>query len=90
MANKIQTRRGTAALWASINPVLAEGELAIETDTRYLKFGDGVTAWNALGYVLGGPTGGGAVLSISGSPGTSGTAGTPYAFTPVLAGGTAP
>lgn len=51
MATQIQLRRGTAAAWTAANTVLAQGELAIETDTSQLKAGDGVTAWNSLGYV---------------------------------------
>lgn len=50
MATIIQSRRDTSTNWASINPVLADGELGIETDTKKFKFGDGVTAWNSLGY----------------------------------------
>lgn len=47
----IQIRRGTASDWASVNPTLAAGELALENDTRKLKVGDGSTAWNSLQYV---------------------------------------
>ena len=50
MASRIQVRRGTAAEWASANPILADGELAAEKDTRKLKLGDGVTTWNLLPY----------------------------------------
>jgi hypothetical protein len=50
MAVRIQTRRGTAAEWTAANPVLAEGESGFEKDTAREKVGDGVTAWNALGY----------------------------------------
>lgn len=50
MVDKIQLRRGTAALWTSSNPILSEGEIGFETDTMLYKIGDGVTAWNALGY----------------------------------------
>ena len=49
---KIQLRRGTAAQWTSVNPVLASGEMGIETDTNKFKFGDGVTNWNNLDYVI--------------------------------------
>lgn len=48
MSVQIQLRRGTAAQWASANPVLADGEPAIETDTRVYKIGDGVTPWRDL------------------------------------------
>lgn len=44
-------RHDTAANWAAKNPVLREGEVGIETDTRYLKAGDGSTAWNSLKYL---------------------------------------
>lgn len=44
-------RHDTAANWAAKNPVLREGEVGIETDTRYLKIGDGSTAWNSLKYL---------------------------------------
>ena len=47
---KIQLRRGTAATWASANPVLLDGEPGLESDTGQKKYGDGVTAWNSLGY----------------------------------------
>jgi hypothetical protein len=50
MSVQIQFRRGTAASWASANPVLAQGELGLETDSLAYKIGDGVTPWNALGY----------------------------------------
>lgn len=50
MADRIQLRGDTAAAWALANPVLAHRELAIETDTLKTKIGDGVTAWNSLGY----------------------------------------
>jgi hypothetical protein len=46
-------RRGAAADWTTANPVLLEGEPGLETDTGHLKFGDGVTAWNALDYFTG-------------------------------------
>lgn len=47
---KIQLRRGTAAEWSAANPVLAVGELALETNTKSFKVGDGVTPWNTLPY----------------------------------------
>lgn len=43
-------RRDTAANWASANPVLSLAEPGLETDTRKVKYGDGTTAWNSLGY----------------------------------------
>lgn len=46
----IQLRRDTASNWSTVNPILASGEVGIETDTRKQKFGDGSTAWNSLSY----------------------------------------
>lgn len=50
MSVTIQVRRDTAANWASVNPVLAQGEIGLETDTAKAKVGDGATAWASLGY----------------------------------------
>lgn len=47
---QIQLRRDTAANWTTANPVLLQGEPALETDTGRLKFGDGTTAYNSLPY----------------------------------------
>ena len=52
MAIEIQLKRGVAANWTLVNPTLADGEIGIETDTRKLKIGDGVTAWNSLAYYV--------------------------------------
>ena len=54
----IKLRRGTAAQWAATNPVLAEGEVGLETDTRKFKVGTGAAAWNSMQYW--GGSGGGA------------------------------
>ena len=51
MSTKIQLRRDSAASWASVNPILAQGEPGAETDTGKLKIGDGVTRWNLLSYI---------------------------------------
>lgn len=50
---RIQLRHDTAANWTSVNPVLLEGEVGLETDTRKQKVGDGSTAWNSLPYDTG-------------------------------------
>lgn len=50
---KIQLRHDTAANWTSVNPVLLEGEVGIETDTKKQKIGNGLTPWNNLAYDLG-------------------------------------
>jgi len=49
----IQLRRDTATNWTTENPVLATGEIGIETDTLRAKVGDGTTAWNGLSYAFG-------------------------------------
>lgn len=46
----VMQRRALASLWASLNPVMLAGELGIEVDTKQMKIGDGVTAWNSLAY----------------------------------------
>lgn len=46
----IKHRRDTKANWKSVNPVLANGEPGLETDTNRTKIGDGVKTWTQLGY----------------------------------------
>ena len=65
----LQSRRHTAALWTANNPTLLLAEIGYETDTGKFKFGDGVTAWTGLPYVV---TGGGQV-PIGGYAITDGT-----------------
>lgn len=48
---RIQLRRDTAEKWKSVNPILMEGEVGFETDTRLRKIGDGVNRWNDLEYL---------------------------------------
>ena len=48
----IKLRRDTAQNWLAANPVLALGEPGLETDTGYLKIGDGNTEWSSLGYSI--------------------------------------
>jgi hypothetical protein len=47
----IQIKRDTAGNWFSNNPILAIGEVGFETDTKYLKVGNGTSAWNDLSYI---------------------------------------
>jgi collagen type VII alpha len=70
---QLQFRRDYAATWASLNPILASGEMGIEIDTSpYLfKIGNGTTRWNLLPY--GGLVG---ATGATGEPGSSGTLGT--------------
>ena len=57
MSVLIQFRRDTAAAWTAANPVLASGEMGIETNTNQFKIGNGATPWNSLPYggIAGGP-----------------------------------
>ncbi len=50
MADRIQLRRDTAANWAAINPILADGEIGLERDTAQFKIGTGTTPYSALPY----------------------------------------
>ena len=53
MATTIQFKRGTAARWSTVNPVLEFGEHGFVYDTNKIKIGDGVTPWNELPYIEG-------------------------------------
>ena len=44
-------KRGTAARWAEVNPILAQGEPGFILDENRLKIGDGITAWSDLPYI---------------------------------------
>ena len=72
---QLQLRRGTAAEWFSSNPVLADGEMGLETDTRLFKIGNGVLQWNNLQY--GGLIGGVGPTGPTGVQGTTGPTGPP-------------
>lgn len=92
----VPTRFETAANWASSNPVLAKDEVGIETDTGFVKTGDGVRAWASLPKTddqetsafraakTSDETGTGAVVLA-----TSPTLVTPTLTTPAISGGTA-
>lgn len=63
VAQRMWQRRGSAALWASRNPVLEAGEIGVElgatnADPQKFKIGNGATPWNDLAYA--GGEGGGA------------------------------
>lgn len=76
MAVKLQLRRDTTANWSASNPILAEGEIGIDTTLRQAKIGDGVTAWNSLVFgftttaAAGLPAGGAAGLFLRKRTGT--------------------
>ena len=52
MADLMQQRRDLEANWASVNPILPEGQVGYATDTQPWKgkVGDGKTHWNDLPY----------------------------------------
>ena len=52
MATKIQLRRDTKANWETADPILMAGEVALETDTRRHKIGNGTDTYTALPYAL--------------------------------------
>lgn len=50
MSIQIQLRRGTSTEWTSNNPILAQGELALEINTGRFKTGNGIDRWDTLPY----------------------------------------
>ena len=46
-----KVKRGTAARWEELNPILNPGEPGFEMDTFKLKIGNGSTPWKELPYV---------------------------------------
>ena len=50
MAVQIQLRNDTAVNWTTADPILAQGEMGVETDTDQFKLGNGVDAWSVLPY----------------------------------------
>ena len=65
MSTQIQLRNDTNNNWKNANPILAVGEMGVNTTNEQFKIGDGVTAWNDLAY-------GG----LQGQPGITGATGT--------------
>ncbi len=47
----ITLRPDTSSNWSTNNPVLSQGEGAIETNTGYIKIGDGSSTYSNLGYI---------------------------------------
>lgn len=67
----IKVRRGTTAAWAAVDPVLAVGELGLETDTGVVRFGDGVTPFTELPSLLFG-SGAASLIGATAIPGLAG------------------
>jgi hypothetical protein len=76
----IQLKNGTAANWTSANPVLAQGEMGIESDTQRIKVGDGATDWNSLTYFSAVPSVQSALMTMSSDQTTGLTAGNKILF----------
>ena len=53
MSTTFKLKRGTAARWAEVNPILEQGEPGFVYNSNLLKIGDGVTPWNDLPYIEG-------------------------------------
>ena len=47
----LQVKRGSAAAFHNVNPILLSGQPGFEYDTYKLKLGDGRTRWNDLPYI---------------------------------------
>jgi hypothetical protein len=73
---QFQHRRDIASLWTSNNPILASGEMGLETDTTSFKIGDGIRPWVLLPYA-----------GIKGATGATGPAGDPPAAYIFIGGG---
>jgi len=78
---KILFRRDLAATWTSVNPILAAGEIGLESDTGKIKLGNGSTNWVTLTYFYGSLQGAtyvqslvaGTGLTITGNSGSGST-----------------
>lgn len=53
VVSTFKLKRGTAARWAELNPILEQGEPGFVYDINRLKIGDGKTSWNDLPYIDG-------------------------------------
>lgn len=53
LLTQIIQRSDKAAVWTEKNPVLANSEFGVESDTGKFKIGDGTKAWAELGYAGG-------------------------------------
>ena len=73
MAVNILLRRGTAAEWTASNPILLEAEVGLETDTKKLKVGDGLTVWASLPYITLTPAAAASLYATIASPTFTGT-----------------
>lgn len=75
MFGVFQFRRATASEWTLANPILFSGELGLETNTQFIKIGNGTDHWNDLPYSSVGPQGFTGVQGALGPQGTQGNQG---------------
>jgi len=89
MAVNILLRRGTAAEWTASNPTLLEGEVGVETDSKKLKVGDGLTVWASLPYITLTPTAAASLYATIANPSFTGTVSLDTGVSLVFEGATA-
>jgi hypothetical protein len=89
MAVNILLRRGTAAEWTASNPILLEGEVGVETDSKKLKVGDGLTVWASLPYITLTPSAAASIYATIANPSFTGTVTLDTGVTLVFEGATA-
>lgn len=49
---KFKLRHDIASNWDTKNPVLLDGEVGFETDTKNFKVGNGTSSWQELQYYI--------------------------------------
>ena len=81
---KILFRRDLAATWTSVNPILAAGEIGLESDTGKIKLGNGSTNWVSLTYFVGSLQGATYVQSLVAGTGLTITGNSGSAATPTI------
>ena len=74
---RVQHKRMTANEWRSSSLILLDGEIGVESDTGYLKVGDGRSRFTSLKYLKGdkGDRGEPGAKGDRGQPGRDGTNG---------------
>ena len=50
---RLRQRYNESGVWIRINPILAPGEIGIESDTGKFKYGNGINTWTQLDYAFG-------------------------------------
>jgi hypothetical protein len=63
MSATIQLRTDTSANWSAVNPILAAGEIGLDTTNKQFRVGNGTSAWNSLTAWTTGGGGGSSTLS---------------------------